>query len=411
MIPVTLSPFAHWLLAISIFLFIPLSIIAPHSIVGIIVIGGLTGLYYSQKRPLPNLPSALIAILFLIPSWALVTALWSQHPGASFIASLKILALVILGVYWCRLSLKLPHETQKSLIIALMSGLCLGLAFLIIDAWLENPWQVFWGKSSAKAFAQGSLMISLGAWPILCWIFHWSHPLWLRVSLAMGFTILVLGTLLQVDCDTSFIGLLLGIGVFLGTLIFPRITSWKMRLCIPAFIISFPFISLYAFMPNFIPTYNSFIYSPSYLDRLYIWNDVATSIFESPWKGIGMGETRYHEKASEERHWSYIDKDGVQRKHQTKRFAMHPHNAILELWLELGLLGLALGLWLAHQLLSCIYKSRLYPMDKAIGAGLFMGAFLIVWVNLGFWQTWWISGLWTMIGLTTMTLKSAEESQ
>lgn len=409
MTPIVLSPFAHRLLMAIIFLFMPLSIVAPHGIVWEIIIGGLTGLYYSRKQTLKNVPKPLVAILLLIPLWSMVTALWSQHPAVSLMTSLKILGLVTLGIYWCRLTLSLPQATQKTFSNALTGGLLLGISFLAADAWAGNPWQEFWKKSSAKAFAQGSLMVSLAAWPAMLWILQQPYSLRLRLGLGTALLLAVFWTLFQIDCDTSFIGLFLGICIFLGTLLLPRAASWGMRLFIPLLIAAFPFISLYAFKPDYIPFYSSWIHTPSYIDRLYIWNEVATSIFEHPWRGIGMDGTRGHEKTGLMHDWSYIDHQGARQKHRTGRFAIHPHNMALQLWLELGFPGVMLGLLLAFQVLSHIYGPNLCRLGKAASAGLFTGAFLTVWVNLGFWQNWWISGLWIIIGLTVMMVKNAKD--
>lgn len=410
MTPVVLSPFAHRLLIAIVFLFIPLSIVAPHSIVWAIIVSGLIGVYYSRKQPLVALPSSLTILLLLIPLWGLMTVLWANSPLNALTTSLKVLALVTLGLYWCRLTLSLPQATRKFLIQALIGGLILGLCFFIIDTWSGNLWQAFWKRSSAKAFAQGSLMVSLAAWPALLWVFRQPYSLFFRFSLASCLLFSVFWVLLQIDCDTSFMGLFLGICAFLGTFFLPRITSFSMRLFVPLFIMSFPFISLYAFKPEHIPTYNSYIHTSSYLDRLYIWNEVATSIFDHPWRGIGMDGTRHHEKIHLTHDWSYTDENDALQEKQTARFSIHPHNAILQLWLELGFFGILLGILLAYQVLYHIYCSTLHTLEKAVSAGLFTGVFLIVWVNLGFWQNWWISGLWMMIGLTLMLFKGKKET-
>lgn len=411
MTPVVLSSFASRLLTVIVFLFIPLSLMTPHGVVWEVIIGGSVGLYYSRKQILTNLPKPLVYTLLAIPLWGIVTVLWAEYPGNSFIMGLKILALIILGLYWCRLTLSLSQDTRKSLIKALTGGLFLSLFFLNLDFWCGNLWQAFWGKSSSKAFAQGSLLISLATWPAILWIFYHPRSLQWRLSLIICLLFSVFWTLFQIDCDTSFIGLFLGLCIFLGTLFLPRVASRGMRLFLPLFIISFPFISLYAFKPESIPTYNAYIYSSSYLDRLYIWNEVATSILEHPWRGIGMNGTPHHKKTQESREWLYIDKKGKLHKNKTMRFGMHPHNAILQLWLELGFLGVILGVLLTYQILLHIYCSRLRSVEKAIAAGLFTGTFMIVWVNLGFWQNWWVSGLWIIIGLTVMMFKGIKESR
>lgn len=411
MSPVILSPFMYRLLHIAIFLLIPISITAPHMVVWEIVIGGLAGLHYSRKYSLSNLPQSLIVIILMIPLWALITALWAQHSFASFIAGLRALALVILGLYWCRLTASLSQQTQKSLITALISGLIFGMLFLIGDAVLGKPWQIFWKKSPAKAFAQGSLLISLAAWPAVFWILRQPYTFYWRVGFLICLLISLFGVLLQIDCDTSVIGLFIGICVSLGTLFLPRLTSWGMRFFIPVLVASFPFISVFAFKPHDISIYYSnYLQKSSYLERLYIWNDVATTIFDHPWRGIGMDGTRHHEKTEITRKWSLVNQKGGRKEIQTQRFSIHPHNAILQLWLELGLPGFILGILLAYQVLFQIYRTNLLPLEKAVSAGLFTGTFLVIWVNLGFWQNWWISGLWIIIGLTISMFKGRGET-
>lgn len=409
MMSVIISPIAHRFLTLLVFLLIPISIAAPHAVVWEIIFGGLIGLYYSRTHRLSELPQPLIVILLAIPVWGLVTALWSNNAMASVLTSLKVLALVVLGISWCRLTLSLPQSTRKSLINALIGGLFLGILFLIIETWFGHPWQTFWAKSSAGAFAQGALMISLVAWPAILWAFRRPYSLVWRISLVICLLLSIFWALFQIDCDTSFIGLFLGSCVFIGTLLLPRITSLSMRLFLPLIIMSFPFVSLYAFKPENIPSYNTYVHCPSYIDRLYIWNEVASSIFEHPWKGIGMDGTPHHEKTLVKRKWSYIDKQGMRQEAESARFGMHPHNAILQLWLELGLFGVILGTLIAHLTLLQIYRTNLSLIEKAVSAGLFTGTFMIVWVNLGFWQNWWISGLWMIIGLTITMFKRKRE--
>lgn len=408
--PVILSLAIQRVLNFIIFLFIPLSLMAPHSIVWEIVIAGLIGLYYNYKQELYVLPRYLVMVLFAIPLWGLLTSLWSINPKASFLASLKILSLVTLGLSWCRLTLSLSEDAQKSLIKAFLGGLFFGLLLLSAEKILGNPWRIFWEKSSAKAFAQGSLMISLAAWPALYWVLERPYSKLVRLSLSISLFFSIFWGLFQIDCDTSYIGLFLGICAFISTLLFPRITSFGMRLCIPLFIILFPIISLNVFKQENIPTINTYTHSSSYLDRIYIWNEVATSILEHPWKGIGIDGTPHHQKNKMIREWAFTDHNGISMKMQSPRFALHPHNAILQLWLELGFLGVILAILLTYLTLHQIFRTKLVPTEKAICTGLFTGIFIIVWVNLGFWQSWWISGLWIIIGLTITLIKGKRDT-
>jgi exopolysaccharide production protein ExoQ len=400
MAPIVLAPFVQRLLTVFIFLLLPTALLGPHGVVWEIIVAGFIGLYYGQKHQLADFPKPLMAALLAFPLWGLVTALWAEYPLAAALMSLKVLSLIILGVAWCRFTLSLHPDAQKPLLNALIAGLLMATFLLFINCWMGNTWQHFWHKDTSKAFSQGSLIMSLAAWPTALWILQRPYSFLFRASLIIALLLGVFWSLFQMDCDTSYMGLFLGLIVFASTLIFPRLTARGMRLFVPLFIILFPIVSLYAFKPAYMPTYNTYIQSASYLDRLYIWNEVATTIVDHPWKGIGMDGTAFHEKRQIAREWLFTDKQGKLHKVHSNLFGVHPHNAILQLWLELGFFGVILGVVLTNLVLRQIYLSHLTTLEKAFSAGLFTGTFLIVWVSLGFWQNWWIAGLWMIIGLT-----------
>lgn len=69
----------------------------------------------------------------------------------------------------------------------------------------------------------------------------------------------------------------------------------------------------------------------------------------------------------------------------------HPHNAFLQVWVELGLLGAVLGglvLFLALRSLAVLPRA-----DFALGLALIAGAASIAFVGHGAWQGWWIAAL------------------
>lgn len=406
---VHLAPAAHRFLSMLIFFFIPLSFLSPHAIVWEVILGGIMGMYYSRQQKLYELPHPIIITILAFPLWGLTTALWSKNPGDSLLLGLKILGLILLGLYWCRLLLSLSTSSRRRLLNMFMGGLCIGILFFIFEINLGEPWRYYWLKPSSKAYAQGSLILGLSCWPAILWALGRPYALALRLALVASLLIIIYWILLQIDCDTSPISLAMGIIVCIATLILPKVTSLSMRLFTPLLVIAFPLVSLYAFKPENIPTFNQYFHSASYIDRFYIWNEVATTIFEHPWLGIGMDGTRNHDKTKIIRKWSYVNEEGELKKNESAQFAMHPHNAILQLWLELGFMGVILGTLLTYMILYYIYRTNLTSLEKSIAAGLFTSAFIIDWFNVGFWQNWWISGLWIIIGLTLTLFKGKKE--
>lgn len=115
--------------------------------------------------------------------------------------------------------------------------------------------------------------------------------------------------------------------------------------------------------------------------RVEIWRHIGQAIAEHPLLGIGIDGARYTLS---------IAPGSIEG-------ALHPHNAFLQIWLELGAVGVA---WLAGFLLflgSLIgrmpIEARPYA-DAALAAAILVSSF--AW---GIWQTWWIATLFATVAL------------
>ncbi len=87
---------------------------------------------------------------------------------------------------------------------------------------------------------------------------------------------------------------------------------------------------------------------------------------------------------------------------QPQRLPLQPHNAALQVWLDLGLLGAVLAAWLAVAL--GIAAARIGPgAVGALAAGAVTGM-----LSYGVWQEWWIGfALLVVAGLQALRPSSA----
>jgi O-antigen ligase len=82
------------------------------------------------------------------------------------------------------------------------------------------------------------------------------------------------------------------------------------------------------------------------------------------------------------------------------RLPLHPHNIILQWWLELGVLGgllLATGLWGLVRWLgrdSILGRDGRAALSAQMVAGIVVSA-----VSYGAWQSWWLASLWVAMAL------------
>jgi O-antigen ligase len=69
---------------------------------------------------------------------------------------------------------------------------------------------------------------------------------------------------------------------------------------------------------------------------------------------------------------------------------MHPHNATLQMWLELGAVGAALYALLCGLCLWAMSRMGLSRTALAAGAGGVLAVFVIGQLSFSAWQSWWL---------------------
>ena len=118
----------------------------------------------------------------------------------------------------------------------------------------------------------------------------------------------------------------------------------------------------------------------SALHRLYIWEFTAARIAEKPLTGWGLDSSRAIPDADR----PVLPSGPV--------LSLHPHNAALQVWLELGLAGVLLFaafLWRIGGAIAHVAD----PLARAGTAAAFTSALVVAFLSFGIWQNWWIASL------------------
>jgi O-antigen ligase len=120
--------------------------------------------------------------------------------------------------------------------------------------------------------------------------------------------------------------------------------------------------------------------------RLRIWRFAAKSVAEHPVAGWGLNASRDLPGGIEE----IVPGE--------PNLPLHPHNAMLQWWLELGAVGAALGTALV--VLALLGAGRLGPVlfradaMRATALATTASAIVVALVGYGIWQAWWMAALW-----------------
>ncbi len=210
------------------------------------------------------------------------------------------------------------------------------------------------------------------------------------------------------------------VAVLVGTLSFPLV-YWRKSLgelisfFIGIFALSCPFIFVYFVNENTLLNYMHYI-ATSAQHRIQIWHDFSLKILNSPLLGYGFNFSSYVEggrfraayysnKVLEKSLYASekIIPEGIVPQswgsivyYEDSVFSRHPHNGFVQVWLELGLIGIILLLGLGYTLVRMI--SRIPNREvRAAGFVLFF-MYIVFWcISFGIWQNW-------MIALVTLTL-------
>lgn len=76
---------------------------------------------------------------------------------------------------------------------------------------------------------------------------------------------------------------------------------------------------------------------------------------------------------------------------------LHPHNNILQITLELGIIGLILFLCLVYKYLKQINNIKSSNF-RAASYSCFINYYIIGMISYNIWQIWWISsGIWVLV--------------
>lgn len=345
--------------------------------------------------------------------WMLVSAAWALDARAALLLGLRLAGLFAVGVavvHWVR---TLPADRLGPCLAALAGGLTLAGAIVVIDLLaldgfiarhLHAPHgehydiALFYGRG-ATIHAVLIPALSLGLWRA------GARPLAV-LQLAVGVAAILVTT--SLSAKTA-----LGAGLFAGAAVFvlPRLR----------FALLAPLALAAATAPLLLPVHPDADtvcwlsnHKGSALHRLYIWNFAAERIAERPVFGWGLDAARRIPGGNDP-----VVIHGCDAQHQPTHalwvdstvMPLHPHNAILQTWLELGGIGALFGF---GALLLALFRGFSHPAwrNRRAQAG-FVGAtcagLSVALVSFGIWQEWFLSSLFIAAAMAVLSARQDED--
>ena len=118
---------------------------------------------------------------------------------------------------------------------------------------------------------------------------------------------------------------------------------------------------------------------------------VVEKIDEKPFKGWGMNASRF------------IPQEDRRLLPNMEIMPLHPHNAFLQVRLELGIPGAALVAILIGLFLAGVGRVN-DRFAGAVIAGAGVSYLTVAALSYGVWQNWWVAFAWALAALTSLAL-------
>jgi len=327
----------------------------------------------------------LAATLVLACLWAGISIPWTPDTWLGIRGALKLSGNLLLGGVLFSMARRLDADGRRWIGPALLCGFGLTLVLLFIEELFKGPISVglrglpyrgpggfFWLNASAA-------ILTLIIWPV-------SLRLWHRHRGAM--VIVVFGLMaLILSLMTYWAGLVSlivgGIAAFC-VYAFKRRAGIALAALFALGVATAPILPVTVLKPATVLETVGGV-APPLMHRLYIWEFAAQRIAEHPIRGWGMNASR--------------DMPGGKNVVEGKAWSgdvmpLHPHNAVLQVWLELGVPGaLLFGAFGVFVFLG-IVRPYIPRAHSAAAAGLAVTALTLVSSSYGIWQSWWLATLW-----------------
>jgi O-antigen ligase len=127
---------------------------------------------------------------------------------------------------------------------------------------------------------------------------------------------------------------------------------------------------------------------PSVIHRLAIWDNAAALIAHEPVMGYGIEASRVIGRGGAD-----LPVLGADSSIRFEALPLHPHNAAIQIWLELGGIGALLYALMLFVLTQKIWRMAHGPLLRASFMGGWAAAVAMLHLSYGVWQFWWIATL------------------
>ncbi|MBL8833900.1 MAG: O-antigen ligase family protein [Rhodospirillales bacterium] len=376
----------------------PVAATAPNGLAVLFIVMGLAVIAGDPSaRRLSGIPKVVALPMVGLLAWGYVTMLWAPDPALAAFTLTRLVLAVYAGLAIVSHALALDSAEIEQAERFFLAGYAAGLAILCAEIASQMVFgngsslfvQFIGPRAAIESFLNRSKTILSILLPLAISVGWRRHgPAAAAAIAAACLAVFVVGESLA-----SAMGLVVAAGgavaaVGLGSRLGVRLSA----IGIVAMFMAAPFVARLPVLAELAQRHDITV---SVYHRAAIWGFVAERIAERPFIGWGMEASR-----------------NIPNAHNTLReftelLPLHPHNAPLQYWLELGAVGAILAAAIAAALAlrtggSLARRVAVMPT--------FLTAVFVACISYGLWQGWWYSSLWIIGTLATIVGRGAERS-
>lgn len=368
------------------------------------------------KKFFPLTPHKIYFWIAALGTWMFLSTFWSPNVLLELGHFGKFLLLIIVS-FFTYLGIKKMSPKDKILFLRIFFySFIVYILFYALEIYGGGFISHLYTKSgtyNSTLFLRGVIILTLFLVPFFLVLRHYvpKRILWITQAL---FLLVLIAIFWKAQPRAATVAVLIGIVSF-------PLVYWKksfgdlISLFIAAVALFSPFIFVYFINEQTLLNYMHYI-ATSAQHRIQIWHDFSLKILNSPLLGYGFNFSSYVEGGRfRAAYYSRAVLEGPM--HAPEKiipegiipqswgsivyytdpvFSRHPHNGFIQVWLELGLVGIILLIGLGYTLVRMISQ---IPNREIRAAGftlLFM--YSVFWcISFGIWQNW-------MISLVTLTI-------
>lgn len=400
-------------------------VVALYATKGIIVLFGFAVLvclfvFIIKKETRPTYPKPLGLSVLGLSVWAVASLIWTISTDLSWTVAHSI-PVCMLGGFLIVITLKNSNSADQAFVCqSTVWGFFIGLGLALIDVTTDFSINKIiyiikhggvWSIANINDIEMPGFVINNGV--SLLAMFLWPTLMILNSKNRHKLTFVGFITTVYIISKSSTFAAAVAVGFgslsFVVAFLVPRIVYRIAAIGLTLLILGIPFAM------NALPDARTIgkdlpELSYSVYPRLVIWQYASNLVLEKPLIGHGIRTSRGLNKTDTKIPFVYRENEEIHRGN-TEAIPLHPHNGLIQIWLELGAGGAVLGLVLILCILWNISKSLAPQTGKALAFAALTCSICLVSVSYGLWQSWWLASLWLQGSLMTLSLVSREDTK